>query len=147
MDCEWKRPDQGLLSCCPSGALFAGASLVYSPVTQIMSPVITLKEGVQNFGCGGGALCEPFRRQVKWCNWRFVFLFVRGCENGPGRASRLGDGGNIFHNSFFLRTNVAAWWSYPHPLQPRSNSNRVLRFVSENAAKLLNPPAVKQFSF
>ena len=53
-----------------------GVSLVYSPMAYIMSPVISLKEPVENFGCGRGSFREPFRGEVGGYNWRLAHRFV-----------------------------------------------------------------------
>ncbi len=82
----------------------SGVSLVYSPVTQIMSPVIRLKESIEHRG--GGPIRKAFRREVRGYNCRLVLLSVRGRVNRLGWVSCLGDRGNVFHILSFYRQTL-----------------------------------------
>ena len=75
-----------------------GASLVYSPVTELMSLLLLCKDLVEQGGGGGSSIHDPLGRKIRF-HWGFVLLFVRKSDpsNRLRRVSCLVNGAVLFH--------------------------------------------------
>ena len=124
----WQEPNSGTEQTASSGT-YPGASLVYSPVTRIMRPVISPKGLIEHRD--RGATREAFRREVRGCGFCLLLLTVRGRLNRFGRVSCIGDqGGSVFHILFFIGLTLPKTVNlYSRNHAPATNS--VLRSVSK----------------